>query len=202
MTKFFIWLIFLVGLLGGLIIGVGFYLSPQGVLKTSDAIVVISGGETDLRVKEGVRLYQADWAPLMIMSGAARDEGESNAEAMKRLAISYGVPSDKILVEKEARDTFDNAKFTHDLLEEHQIRSIILVTSPYHQRRAYLTFRYYLGPDVTIINHSAADSAWRKNGWWNNAWARSITFSELQKLTYLAVFFKGETKTSILDGTN
>lgn len=197
--KYLIGLIIIVAIIGGVILGTGFYLSPQDELKTTDAIVVISGGETDLRVKEGVRLYQAEWAPLIIMSGAARDEGESNAEAMKRLAISYGVPSDKILVEKEARDTFDNAKFTHDLLQAHQIKSIILVTSPYHQRRAYITFRYYLGEDVEIVNHSAADSAWRKNGWWNNDWARSITFSEFQKITYLTVFFKGEPKTSTLE---
>ena len=189
---------YLIGLLGagviiaGGIVGCGFYLSPQTPLRPADAIVVISGGETDLRVKEGVQLFHADWAPLLVMSGAARDEGESNAEAMKRLAIGLGVPDDKILLEKEARNTLDNAKRTRDLLSEHQIESIILITSPYHQRRAYINFRHYLGPTVTIINHSAADSAWRKNGWWRESWARQLTLSELQKILYLSVVFKGE----------
>lgn len=187
---------YLVGLLGifviiaGVILGTGFYLSPQSKLAMADAIVVISGGETDLRVKEGVKLFHDNWAPLIIMSGAARDAGESNAEAMQRLAVEMGVPASQILVEKEARNTLDNAKFTRELLAEHDINSIILVTSPYHQRRASVTFRYYLGSDVNIINHSASDSAWRKNGWWGNAWARDITLSELQKIIYLAVFFK------------
>lgn len=189
--KYLNWLIFLIALVIGVIIGTGFYLSPQDKLQKADAIVVISGGETDLRVKEGVRLFQANWAPLLIMSGAARDMGESNAEAMKRLAISLNVLADKILVEKEARNTIDNAKYTKQLMTDNQIKSIILVTSPYHQRRAKLTFRYYLDNEVKIINHSAADSAWRKNGWWENAWARRITFSEIQKILYLSVFFKG-----------
>jgi uncharacterized SAM-binding protein YcdF (DUF218 family) len=126
------------------------------------------------------------------MSGAARDAGESNAEAMKRLAVKLGVPTDEVLVEKESRNTFDNAKFTRDILTNNNVESIILVTSPYHQRRASLTFNRYLGDSVKIINHSAADSAWRKNGWWNNIWARKITLSELQKIMYLSVFFKGE----------
>lgn len=197
---------YLIGLVGaglvvvGVIIGAGFYLSPQDQLKKADAIIVISGGETDLRVKEGVRLFQADWAPLLIMSGAARDEGESNAEAMKRLAVSMGVPSTQVLVEKAARNTFDNALYTRELLAEHQIESIILVTSPYHQRRAAITFDYYLEDTTQIINHSAADSAWRKNGWWNNVWARRITASELQKILYLELFFKREAKASILSG--
>lgn len=188
---------YLVGLIGilvivtGFVVGAGFYLSPQDKLAQADAIVVISGGETDLRVKEGVKLFKADWAPLIIMSGAARDAGESNAEAMKRLAVNLGVATDKILVEKEARNTIDNAKFTRDLLADNHIQSIILVTSPYHQRRALLTFSHYLENSVKIINHSAADSAWRKNGWWNNPWARDITLSELQKIMYLSVFFKG-----------
>lgn len=190
--KYLVGLIGVVVIIAGVIIGTGFYLSPQTNLTTADAIVVISGGETDLRVKEGVKLFQEKWAPILVMSGAARDMGESNAEAMKRLAIKLDVPADRILVEKEARNTLDNAKFTRELLASHNIKSIILVTSPYHQRRAYITFRYYLGTDMRIINHSAADSAWRKNGWWNNAWARAISLSELQKITYLAVFFKGE----------
>jgi len=189
---------YLIGLIGifvvvtGVIIGAGFYLSPQNKLVPADAIVVISGGETDLRVKEGTKLFQQGWAGLLIMSGAARDAGESNAEAMKRLAIGLDVPADKILVEKEARNTVDNAVYTRELMSDHQIKSIILVTSPYHQRRAFIVFSHYLDGQVSIINHSAADSAWRKNGWWNNAWARAITLSELQKIIYLSVFFKGE----------
>jgi uncharacterized SAM-binding protein YcdF (DUF218 family) len=191
-VKYLIGLIGILVIVAGFIIGTGFYLSPQDKLVKADAIVVISGGETDLRVKEGVKLFQEDWAPLIIMSGAARDAGESNAEAMKRLAVKLGIPTDKVLVEKESRNTFDNAKFTRDILTNNNVKSIILVTSPYHQRRASLTFNRYLGDSVKIINHSAADSAWRKNGWWNNNWARKITLSELQKIMYLSVFFKGD----------
>lgn len=189
--KYLIGLIGILVIVAGIIIGTGFYLSPQNELAKTDAIVVISGGETDLRVKEGVKLFQEEWAPLIIMSGAARDAGESNAEAMKRLAVKLGVSINKVLVEKEARNTIDNARFTHDLITSNHIQSIILVTSPYHQRRAALTFSRYLEDSVRIINHSAADSAWRKNGWWNNSWARKITLSELQKIMYLSVFFKG-----------
>ena len=197
---------YLLGLIGacaviaGVIVGTGFYLSPQDPLRSADAIVAISGGETDLRVKESVKLYQQHWAPLLIMSGAARDEGESNAEAMQRLAVNSGIPPDRILVEKEAKTTVDNAIYIKQLLADHQVHSIILVTSPYHQRRAFLTFAHYLGAQVAIINHSAADSAWRKNGWWKDAWARKITLSELQKIAYLAVVFAAHPKASILDG--
>jgi uncharacterized SAM-binding protein YcdF (DUF218 family) len=170
-------------------LGVGFFLAPQNPLAISDAIVAISGGETAQRTQEAVELYQDGLAPLIIFSGAARDQGVSNAEAMKNLAIKSGVPSEKILVEEKAQDTFDNARFVRDLLAEQKISSIILVTSPYHQRRAYLTFRHMLGNDVTIINHSSTDSAWRKNGWWKNPWGVALTLSELRKIIILPAVF-------------
>ena len=180
-------------MLAGLILAVGFYLSPQNQLSHANAIVVISGGETQERVAEGVKLFQQDWAPLMIMSGAARDEGISNAVTMQRLAVASGVPADKILLEEEARDTVGNAKNVRNLVGEHGIGSIILVTSPYHQRRAMLTFRHFLGGSFPIINHSSTDSAWRKNGWWTNPWARQLTWTELQKIAYLPLLFRLDT---------
>lgn len=169
----------------GFVFGAGFFLSPQDKLELSDAIVVISGGETELRVAEGVKLFNEGWAPTIIMSGAARDEGPSNAAAMKRLAQSSGVPASSILVEEESSTTFENAHNTAEIIEQERFSQIILVTSPYHQRRAHLVFTKALtNHPVTIINHSALDSAWRKNGWWRNEWARSLTFSELGKTLY------------------
>jgi len=170
-------------------VGLGFYLSPQNELDKSDVIVVISGGETEERVQEGVRLFQDEWAPLIIVSGAARDEGVSNAIMMKQMAVNLGVAVSNIIVEEEAQTTLENAKYVADIVKSKNIDSIILVTSPYHQRRAYLNFRYFLGSDFKIINHSAEDSAWRKNGWWNSSWGRHLTLIELQKIIYSNLLF-------------
>ncbi len=187
------WLLAIIIFIGAIILaatlGVGFYLAPQSPLAQADAIVAISGGETDERTKEAVELYQAGWAPLLIFSGAARDQGVSNAAIMQQIAIGMGVTEDQILVEDQAQDTFGNAKYVRDLMEEHGIDSIILVTSPYHQRRANSTFRRILGEDFIIINHSATDSAWRRNGWWKNEWGRALTWSELQKNLILPLAF-------------
>jgi len=171
-----------------LVPAIGFFLSPQNNLELSDAIVIISGGETKQRVSEGVELYQAGWAPLLIMSGAARDEGTSNALAMKNMAVAMGVPDEKIVVEEEATNTFENALKVKNIIQAQKITKMILVTSPYHQRRASSVFHLALkGLPIEVMNHSAKDSKWRKNGWWENNWARSITLSELQKILYTVV---------------
>jgi uncharacterized SAM-binding protein YcdF (DUF218 family) len=161
---------------------IALYLSPQDELQKVDAIVVISGGDTDARISEGVKLYEQDWAPKIIFSGAAASGDVSNALAMSRIAIKSGVPADAILLEEKSKTTEENAQFTEQIIKDNNIRSIILVTSPYHQRRAYDAFRSALGKDFKILNHSARDQNWSKRSWWDNNVARFLTFSELSKL--------------------
>jgi uncharacterized SAM-binding protein YcdF (DUF218 family) len=160
------------------------YLSPQDSLSKVDAIVVVSGGDTDARITEGVRLYQQKWASKLIFSGAAASGEVSNALAMKRIAVASGIPADDILIEEASKTTAENADFTTTLIHNQGFKSIILVTSPYHQRRAYNQFRTALGKDFTILNHSAKDTTWRKQGWWENTNARFLTLAEIMKNFY------------------
>lgn len=182
-------LVFLVGsvtLVIALIIGIGFYLSPQDSLKQADMIVAVSGGETEQRTMEAVRLYKRGMADTILFSGAAEDKsGPSNAAAMKAIAVSEGVPAKNILVEEESANTEQNALFSSKIIKDQKASSIILVTSPYHQRRANLNFKEALGPGVEIINHSATDSSWRKNSWWTQDYTVQLTLSELQKNLYV-----------------
>jgi len=162
---------------------IGFYLSPRDKLVKADAIVVISGGETEARIKEGIWLYDNGYAPTIIFAGAAREGDVSNALAMKRIAMRKGVPAGDILIEEDSRDTEENAEFTAEIIKKQNYKSIILSTSPYHQRRAFHNFKKNL-PELRIINWSAKDSRWRKFGWWKTEEGRRLTFSEFLKITY------------------
>jgi uncharacterized SAM-binding protein YcdF (DUF218 family) len=62
------------------------------------------------------------------------------------------------------------------------------VTSPYHARRAKLTFdAAYAGTGISLLVHAAPDSEWRKLSWWQQPETRRLTFVELQKLGYIFV---------------
>lgn len=141
---------------------------------TADAIVAISGGDTRARTGEAIKLYQSGWAPKLIFSGAAQDKsGPSNAEAMKKQAISSGVSESSILTEELAVNTQENAANTQTLIRSNNLKRIILVTSAYHQKRASLEFQKRAGKGIAVINHPVKnDKQWRKNwyltpaGWW------------------------------------
>jgi uncharacterized SAM-binding protein YcdF (DUF218 family) len=165
--------------------GIGYYLSPQDELVKSDAIVAVSGGETESRAQEAIAVYKAGWAPVLVFSGAAADpNGPSNAQAMATIAEREGVPRSAILMDETSTNTRENAANVKQLIDERGFKSIILVTSPYHQRRAEIAFRRMLGPTFTIINHSAVDHRWRRAHWWASGYSREITLSELQKVAY------------------
>lgn len=147
----------------------------------ADVIVAISGGDTVARTAEAIALYKEGWAPQLIFSGAAADtSGPSNAQAMRNQAIKAGVPATVIYLDSRAADTSQNAEGTRSLLTGDD-RRVILVTSPYHQRRASIEFQKVLGESVTLINHpTSTDSAWHKE-WWLSPYSWLLALSELGK---------------------
>ena len=169
------------------LVGPGLFLdTPQPSPRTSDAIVVISGDEQMARFQEGVNLYQRGFGQYLVFSGAAYDNGTSNADVMRSLAVKQAVPDGAILEEPLGEDTWGNAIYTRQVLEDHGLRSAILVTSPSHARRAKLTFdAAYKGSGIGVTVHAAPDSQWRKLSWWQHSETRRLTFTELQKLAYI-----------------
>ena len=172
----------------GVFFGLGYYLSPQSDLVKADAIVAISGGDTDARTDEAVRLYRDGWSQHIIFSGAALDPNSpSNAAAMATRAERQGVPARAITLDEVSTNTRENAADVARIAHAQGYQSIILVTSPYHQRRADIVFERALGRDVAIINHSTVDQDWRRSHWWATAYSRSLTLSELQKVLYESI---------------
>ncbi len=183
MIKFLATLLIVV-LLG--IVAIGAYLSPDDLVKCgetpnqtpgcekADAIVAVSGGNTSVRTAEAIRLFKNGWADKLIFSGAAQDANSpSNALVMKQQAITEGVPATDIIIDQSSRTTHQNAERTDDLIKDYNITRLIVVTSPYHQRRAGLEFKDIFGPTVTVINHPAkSDPDWpwywwaTPRGWW------------------------------------
>ena len=183
--RFVLILIVLFGLFLFGIFGVAFYLSPQDPLQKSDAIVVVSGGQTSSRAERGIELYKAGYAPKIVFSGAALGTGPSNARQMREQALQAGVPAEDIQTDEVAETTYQNAVNTKSILDQMDGKKILLVTSPYHQRRSSITFKRVYGDNYQILNVSAYDNRWSKLAWWATPFGISITLSELSKVGYI-----------------
>lgn len=177
-----------------IIVGLSIYLQPndlrgcgdQPSITTScqavDAIVAVSGGDTNARTDAAIHLYENHWAPTLIFAGAAQDKsGPSNAKVMRTRAISQGVPSSAILLDESSETTKQNAENTKTIFETHAISSVILVTSGYHQRRASLEFNKR-AENVTIKNSPVqTDRDW-SFWWWTSPHGWTLATTEVFKI--------------------
>lgn len=116
---------------------------PDDGRARADAIVVLGGdilpmvdwARTRTRAGKGLALWRAGRAPLMLVSGS--DQAKQLAEGY---AVS-GIPADRLLVEGASDNTRENALDSAAILRSHGARSILLVTSSIHMRRAAGAFR-------------------------------------------------------------
>ena len=181
-------------LLVAIIVGLSIYLQPDDLrtcndkLSSSspctvvDAVVAVSGGDTNARTDEAIKLYKNGWSDTLVFSGAAQDKsGMSNAAAMQARAISAGVPESSILLDEYSATTKQNAENVQTIFASRNIRSIVLVTSGYHQRRASLEFAKRAS-SVTVINHPVSQDKDWSMWWWTNPRGWYLAVSELVKI--------------------
>ncbi|MCP2257951.1 DUF218 domain-containing protein [Streptoalloteichus tenebrarius] len=110
----------------------------------------------------GVAIHAADLFhqgvfPRIVFTGANAPttvERFPRGEAVhyREHALELGVPDEAILVEPHAKNTGENIELTRKLLasEGIEVRSLVLISRPYQQRRAYATCKK-LWPEVDVI---------------------------------------------------
>jgi len=181
---------FLAGLVAGIaitctsLVAIGHVLDVEDPLMPADAIVALSG-DTGARTETAVNLWKRKLAPIIIFAGASEDPSSAaSGQLMKREAMVLGVPDAAILVDPSSNTTQENARGVANLMKARGLSSAILVTSPYHQRRASNLFDQEFEPaNLTFANYPARDPQWDPNTWWLHEPARTLTLVELAKLS-------------------
>lgn len=111
----------------------------------------------DLRVAHrAVDIFDGGQRQYLIFSGrhgkhTANLFTKSEAEVFADVALERGVPKGQIIMETESTNTGENVRFTYNLLKNLGLspKRLILVQSPYMERRTYATFRRQW-PDAAV----------------------------------------------------
>ena len=135
---------------------------PPRALPTADAIVVLGGAtrsqvpprpwidlqEEGDRILHGAQLYRQRKAPLVILSGGRIDwrgvsdrAAGSEAADMATLMKTMGVPASAILQDATSQNTRENAVNVKQILDQHGLKRILLVTSAMHMPRSLRIFQ-------------------------------------------------------------
>jgi uncharacterized SAM-binding protein YcdF (DUF218 family) len=113
----------------------------------SDAVVVLTGGGG--RIQRGLAALETGWAPRLFVSGVDREVRP------REFAAEYRVPTRLmtccVALGFQSFDTRSNAEEVADWLAKNKRKSVRLVTSDWHMRRAALELERRLPEGFPII---------------------------------------------------
>ncbi|MCX6537959.1 MAG: YdcF family protein [Acidobacteria bacterium] len=175
---------------------IGRELVRADAMESSDAIIVLSGGEGD-RELEAADLFAAHAAPLIVLT-TERDSAalpellrrkvkvERAVERQRRYLKELGVPESAIVVlEDQAKSTVEEASIVAAWIKTRQIRQVIIVSSSFHTRRAGYIFEWMLrGTGVVVRMRPAAQDRYKPDTWWTDRNTLLAGLVEWQKTIY------------------
>lgn len=137
-------------------------------LGKADALVVLSDDNFYAdRATRAAELLREGKAPLIVASGRRLRPNAGIAELMEHDLIERGVPKDKIVrLPQDADSTKEEAEALLKFAKEKKWRSVIVVTSNYHTRRARYIFRRVFPQGIEVRVASARDGDFDPQHWW------------------------------------
>jgi uncharacterized SAM-binding protein YcdF (DUF218 family) len=167
-------------------------------LDRGDAIIVLSDDNFYAdRATHAADLYRHGIAPIVVASGRKLRPYAGIAELMEHDLIERGVPKDRILrISHNGENTREEAQALAQQALERRWRSVIVVTSNYHTRRARYIFRHVF-PSQTMVRVSGAhDGDFDPENWWRARKSVKEFTRELAAMIVAVWELKGQAKTS------
>lgn len=145
----------------------------------------VLGSPTPTSMDPAIALHARGLAPLIMVSGHGPvRQPVPEAVQFRDYALARGVPAAAMLLETEATNTRDNFAFSAPLIEQRigwaNIRSVALVSKPFHARRALMTARRHWPAHVRLVMQpSQRPDDFPADTWWQTEGGRFHVLREL-----------------------
>ena len=161
-----------------------FLIQDDGPSK-ADAIVVLGGDRYGDRTVQAANLVKQGYAPVVYVSGPARLMGYESGDEVS-YAEQQGFPAEifrEVHLPQNVSSTQAEVHFLGPYLAGQGVKSILLVTSNFHTRRAEKLWRKE-SPAIPVRVIPSADPFFTAGGWWKsregqktfvNEWAKTIS---------------------------
>lgn len=170
----------------------------EAELPRADALVVLSGSGAYLeRTGEAARLFREGRAPLVVLTNDNQTGGWSVAEQRNPLFVERaaaeleraGVPRESIKVlPQPVAGTHDEAVLLRSYAEAHDLRSLLVVTSAYHSRRAWWTLRRVFRGGGVEVGIKPVAPGWQtpppSRWWWHSEGWRAVATEYVKQIYY------------------
>jgi uncharacterized SAM-binding protein YcdF (DUF218 family) len=149
-------------------------------------VILIPGASQPQLMEKASFLYHQGLAPYILPSGGANPRIETTEwDFLRNVGIAKGVPDEAILKEDEAQNTFQNARFSLEVLKSKGIipNKVIMVCKGYHSRRALLTYQTEFPKETEFFISPIIDrTGITKENWFLSEDGISRIMTEVEKI--------------------
>jgi len=95
------------------------------------------------RLTKALEIYKKNPRLLILFSGFSgqlKSQGWSDSDMAKKFFLDQGVKIDNLIFENQSRNTFENVKYSKDIINSHK-GTWALITSANHIPRSFFTFK-------------------------------------------------------------
>lgn len=175
-------------------------LITEAPLDNADAIAVLSGSANyKERAHEATRLLLEGRSSRILITNDNQRGPWSSAD--QRNLFFYerslneirnaGVPAEKVeLLPQPVSSTYEEAELVRQYAEAHGLRSVLIVTSAYHSRRALWVFSRVFGNTgirIGLVSVSPGDQSPRPATWWFSRRGWKLVPTEYIKMIYYVI---------------
>jgi uncharacterized SAM-binding protein YcdF (DUF218 family) len=158
-----------------------------------DAVIALGSHEWE-RLPALARLAQAAPESLVLLTQPVRATAANCHRCSERPAWlrSRGISADRLVVlPQRVQNTLDEALAVAAFRRTRPIRRLVIVTSPYHARRALAVFTSVLGDHVRVgLLPATDDSPARPARWWMAGYDRAYVSYEWAALAWYALKYR------------
>jgi len=135
------------------------------------------------RATRAAELFRKGAAPIIVASGRRLRPSAGIVELEEHDLIERGVPRERILrFPQDADSTLEEAAALGQFSVDHHFRSVIVVTSNYHTRRARYIFEKELPKRIAVSVASAHDGDFDPEHWWEHRKSQKLFLQEWEAM--------------------
>ena len=159
----------------------GDFLVNAGPPRKADIALVLAGDPSGERITTAAQLVREGYAPVALVSGPAGSYGHYESELAIPFAEKEGYPASYFEgIPNHSHATRDEAQVMIAELRRRGAKTVLLVTSDFHTRRAGKIYRS-AAPDLTFYVVAAPDEDFSPHGWWHTRQGRKVFAFEAMK---------------------
>ena len=166
---------------------IGDFLIVQDTLKPADVIHVIAG--EDYRTDYAFQLYKQGYGKTVFFTGGwCESHLYGHGARAREKALAQGLPLNAIASDdSEVMSTYMEAERLKEWIarNSYPVRSIIVVSDPFHMRRARWAYQKVFGDQIQIqMAPVPFDITPYQHTWWKDQESRIYVRDEYSKLIY------------------